>query len=248
LNARQQEISRRLENFGKITFSEEAARLGVSEMTVRRDLRVLEADGRAVRVCGGAIAARSGRAGLLHSADPSPAQERIAAAALQMLPAEGTVLIGTGSTALQVARRLAVSGSKITVVTYSLRAGLALFGAPMQVILTGGTMRSEGLDLVGPLVERNLNDFHIDMFVTGCDGVVSGEGFFTADLDVAHTERECVRIADRVMVVAESTKFGRKSLVKFAEPDEVSVLVTDRRAAARDRRTLRSESVEVVAV
>jgi DeoR/GlpR family transcriptional regulator of sugar metabolism len=217
-------------------------------MTVRRDLRALEAAGRAVRVAGGAIPADTGPASRLLESQPSPAQERIAAAALALLPADGTVLIGTGSTALQVARRLAATDSRITVVTGSLRVAVTLFAAPVQLILTGGTLRSEGLDLVGPLVENSLAEFHIDLFVTGCDGLIPLEGFFTADLDVAHTERKCVRRAERVMVVTESTKLGRKSLVRFAEPGDVSVVVTDRGIAATDRRALRARSTRVVAV
>ena len=127
----------------------------------------------------------------------------------------------TGSTTLEVARLLAVSGKRLSVVTNSLPIAAALFQTPIQVILTGGTLRSDSLDLAGPVTEKNLDEYYIDMLISGCDGAFASEGFFTKDINLAEMERKAVQKSKKVLIVAEVHKFKQRAFVKFASPGEV---------------------------
>ena len=238
----------KLTRLGRLSLDEEAVFFGVSTMTIRRDIAMFESMGVAVRSQGGAVSRMADPTQQLLGGASSEAQVRIARKALDYIPEGCTLMLSTGRTTLEVARQLAVSGRRLAVVTNSLQVAAALFQTQAQVILTGGTLRADSLDLVGPVAEKNLDEYYIDVLITGCDGASGGEGFFTKDLNLAAMERKSVDKSRRVIVVTESAKFRHPSVVKFAETARVGLVITDQDLQQADETLLSKVGVEIVKV
>ncbi len=246
MNNRQQKILEKLLRLGFISIHEEAAEHRVSTMTIRRDIGFLERQGKAVRCSGGAVPCVPPPGQLSKTENIRPAQQSIARLCLDLIPAAGTVMLSTGSTTLQVARQLAVSDKQVAVLTNSLSVAAALHQTALQVILTGGTLRNQSLDLIGPVTEKNLDEYHIDLLISGCEGAVAEEGFFTSDLNLASLERKSAAKSDRLIVVTESFKFNQRSFVKFADTSQVYAVVSDTRLSEDNRSILRRQGVKVI--
>lgn len=248
LNKRQKVLLDKLTRLGQLSLDEEAAAFGVSTMTIRRDIAMFESQGIAVRSQGGAVSRVADPALLLGDSRVTDAQRRIARRTLDLILPGTTVMLSTGTTTLEVARQLAVSGKQLAVVTNSLQIAAALFQTSVQVILTGGSLRANSLDLVGPVAEKNVDEYYIDVLISGCDGAVADEGFFTQDLNLASMERKSVEKSRKVVIVTESAKFNHPSFVKFAESNKIAVVVTDSCLNEADQTTLKKHGIEVMLV
>lgn len=246
MNERQRKLLEKLRLAGAVTIEAEAAFFGTSAMTIRRDLQALEDAGLALRTHGGAALRGDMHGELVKLEGGTEAQKRIAAAAVGLLPAGATVMLSAGTTTLELARRIALANLRLMVVTNSLPHAAALFRSDNQVLLTGGTLRGKSMDLVGPLAEKNLGEYYIDVLVAGCDGADSTEGFFTSDMNLAAMERKSVEVSGKVLVVTESHKFRKRSFVKYAELDKVAAVVTDKLLPDADRLNLERAGVEVI--
>jgi len=228
MNNRQKELLDKLKILGHISVVGQSRELHVTEMTIRRDLQLFEKLGLATRVHGGAIPRSQQTLGveaLMHPA--SDGQIRIAKLAIQQLAPGSVVMLNTGTTVLQVAREIAAARIPLTIVTNSLPVAVVLYQSECQVLITGGTLRRQALDLAGPITEKNLDEYHVDTLIAGCDGADSSRGFFTRDISLAEMERKSVAIAQKVVIVTEAKKFEQPSLAKFADTKNVSLLITD---------------------
>jgi len=246
MNKRQKTLLDKLSRLGQLSLEEEAAAFDVSTMTIRRDITMFENLGLAIRTQGGAVARVSEPGQLLGDNHSTETQRRIARKTVEIIPAECTLMLSGGSTTLEVARQLAVSGKHLSVVTNSLQIAAALFQTSVQVILTGGSLRANSLDLVGPVTEKNIDEYYIDILISGCDGAVATEGFFTKDLNLAAMERKSVEKSRKVIIVTESAKFNHPSFVKFAEPGKIAMVITDSNINEKDLTTLKKHNIEVV--
>ncbi len=246
MNERQRKLLEKVERLGRISIEEEAAQCAVSTMTIRRDIQLFEERGLVIRSQGGAIPRTKTPGGLLVGGQSTDAQKKIAKKTIELIPDGCTIMLSTGGTTLEVARQLAISGKQLSVVTNSLLVAAALFQTSVQVILTGGTLRSNSLDLSGPVAEKNIDEYYIDILVTGCDGAIAGEGFFTKDLSLAEMERKAVTKSKKVVVVTDSQKFQKPSFVKFASSCDISIVVTDGGLSMEDAAILRAANIDVV--
>ena len=136
----------------------------------------------------------------------------------------------------------------MTVVTNSLSVASTLFRSCCKVILLGGELRTNSLDLVGPISEKNIEEYHVDWLISGCDGAFSDYGFYTSDISLSNLEKKSIGIADHVAVIADSTKFGRKALTRFAALKDIDLLVTDNGLSDDDYKKLRKAAIEVIKV
>jgi len=247
MNSRQSKIIDLLQSEDRLEVRRLAQRFSVSQMTIRRDLELLQADGFVVRTHGGGIPA--GKLRVLQHAFPhylvSPEKAAIGKLAASLVTPGQTVLIESGTTVLEVARNLPRDPS-ITVATTSLCVLQELYGGPMQILLFGGYARKDFPSLYGPLTEATLKSFHVDVLFIGCDGADSQSGFYTSNLLVSSLDEQMIKIASRVVIVTESSKFGGKGFVRFAAPNQVHTLVTDRRLSAVDRKNLVERGVNVL--
>jgi DeoR family fructose operon transcriptional repressor len=227
---RHQAILERARAAGRVEVAKIAAELDVTTETVRRDLTTLERHGLLRRVHGGAIPierlgfepALGARASVL-----AEEKERIAKAALQELPDEGSVLLDAGSTTARLAEVLPAD-RELTVVTNAPPIAMALSGRPnITLLLLGGRIRGRTLASVGEWARRALAETYVDVAFLGTNGISVERGLTTPDSAEAEVKRAMVAAARRAVVLADHTKVGNDHLARFGTLDQVDVLITD---------------------
>lgn len=134
----------------------------------------------------------------------------------------------------------------MTVITNSLPIASTLFRSCCKVILLGGELRTDSLDLMGPVAEKNLEEYHVDYLVSGCDAAIADHGFYTSDMSLANLEQKSLRIADHSVIICDSSKFGKRALTRFAMTGQIDLLVTDDRIAAADLALLHRSGMEII--
>jgi len=244
MNERQTAILELVRQKPGIKVGELAEHFDVSPMTIRRDLTDLASQGLLIRTHGGAIPPTPAPQSALapHPTAPKAAIGRLAATLVQR---GQTVMVDTGTTALEVARHLPADWN-LTVATTSLSVAEALYPSSIQVLVLGGLLKKGFPSLYGPLTESNLAALHVDILFIGCDGADSEAGFYTADVHLSSVEQAMIRSAGRVVVVTESSKFGRRAFARYATPDQVDTVVTDSHLPAEDRLNLEERGVSVL--
>lgn len=215
-----------------VRVSELADSLGVSEMTIRRDIDGLDAVGALRKVHGGATSRTALNAlepGFGANADQrTDAKESIAATAATLIQPGMTLALTGGTTTYRLVEHLS---GPLTVLTNSLPAADKLHRtAPpgVSVLLTGGE-RSPSEALVGPIATSTVRSFNVDICFMGAHGVDASAGITTPNLAEADTNRAFAEQCGRLVVLADSTKFGTVSLARIAGVDQVSCIVTDSR-------------------
>lgn len=227
---RRQWIVDRVREQGRVEVNALAEELRVTPETIRRDLAVLEGLGMVRRAHGGAIPVERLRyEEELSSRDQLLRREKeaIAIKALDEVPRSGTVILDAGSTTAHLADALP-RDRELTVVTNSIPIALRLASvANFQVITVGGRLRSKTLAEVDAWALRSLSEITVDVAFLGTNGVTEHRGLSTADPAEAEVKRAMVRSANRVVVMADHTKWGEQKFVTFASLRDVDVLVTD---------------------
>ncbi len=251
---RQERILQEVRSRGGARVADLVEQLGVSEMTVRRDITALAGQGLVARVHGGATAAAARAQEPTFTAKSllATSQKRaIARAAAALVPPLSSVALSGGTTTHAVAVALGeVPGlvAGLVVVTNSLpvaqvlhEAGQAAEPAPgrraASVVLTGGE-RTPSDALVGPVAVAAVRQLRVDALLLGAYGVDGAAGLTTPNLVEAETNRALVAAAGSVIVVADSSKWGVVGLSRVAELDDVDVLVTDDGLPPSARRAL----------
>ncbi|MCI5779936.1 MAG: DeoR/GlpR family DNA-binding transcription regulator [Lentisphaeria bacterium] len=248
MNERKQKILAIL-NQGRLDIKEAAADLGVSEMTLRRDLRDLEAKQFLVQVKGGAVLCSRGFEPKDGAYQVRNIHMRIAEALLERIMPCQSVFLSAGRTAFALAKLLMTGrAGRIKVITNSLSTAAVLFHSQCQVILLGGELRSNSLDLIVTSAEKMLENYSVDWLISGCDAASVDDGFYTADVSLANLETKSLSIAQHVAVITESDKFGRRAFARFATLQDVDLLVTDDGLPDPAVRALRAGGVEVLQV
>jgi DeoR/GlpR family transcriptional regulator of sugar metabolism len=251
---RQSLILQAVRSDGSARVSDLTARLGVSDMTIRRDLEVLARDGLVEKVHGGAVLP-----GAPASHEPGfeaklvlerPEKTAIAQAAADLVRPGTAVALAAGTTTFALAQCL-LDVPGLTIVTNSLRVTnvfsgtRGLDGTADSVVLTGG-VRTPSDALVGPVADLTIRSLHFDLLFLGCYGFDTEAGLTTPNLAEAETNRAFIRVARRVVVLADHTKWGLVGLSSFARLDEVDVLVTDDMLAPDARAEVSDQVGEVV--
>jgi DeoR family transcriptional regulator, fructose operon transcriptional repressor len=232
---------------GFASLPELASTLGVSESTVRRDLDYLEETGVARRTHGGAL--YTGPSPKLPHFDVRQSVEwdkkrSIAAAAGRLIEDGDTVLLDGGSTTYELARVLV--DKPLQVVTNSLPVAM-LFSARENVdlVLVGGYIHCRTGVSLGPYAVEMLRELNVRRAVLSVAGINAG-GYYNSNLLLVETERAMMKAADEVIVVADSTKFGRTSLARMCELGEVDLVVTDFEIGQEWRTRLTDAGVRLV--
>jgi DeoR family transcriptional regulator of aga operon len=223
-------ILRRLESDDTASLAQLAQALDVSSATLRRDLGLLERLGVLVRTHGGARAASDGGEVpvAMRDARRREAKQRIAAVVAGMVPTHRCAIsLGGGSTTAAVAREL--SGRRdLTIITNSLTvAELPQTSSRMRVIVTGGTLRTASMELVGIIAERAFSSAHTEVAILGADGAAPSSGFTTHDETEARTNHAMIATARLKIVAADGSKIGRTALAQMASSEDIDFLVTD---------------------
>ncbi|WP_336920830.1 DeoR/GlpR family DNA-binding transcription regulator [Aquipuribacter sp. SD81] len=241
---RQQAILEQVRRDGAVRVGELVESLGVSDMTVRRDIAQLADRGLLVRVHGGATLADAPHTGFEPSFRTKLGEQReeklaVARLAATLVGPGSTVALSAGTTTLALAEELR-DVPDLTVVTNSVPVADALHDPDRRdrtVVLTGGT-RTPSDALVGPVAVAALRDLHVDTLFLGVHGFSERTGCTSPNMVEAQTNKAMIAAAGRTVVVADHTKLRLVGLSTIVGLDDVDVLVTDSGVAAQDRAML----------
>lgn len=228
--------------------AELADMLDVSKATIRRDLQELEDEGLVERSHGGALPVRtvaSERSYSQRGVQNLDAKRAIAAAAAKEFHDNQVVFFDAGTTTMEVAKQAPPDVDYIAA-TNSPMLALELADNGKDVKLTGGTLRHQTRALVGPTGEAFMERTNFDQVFLGTNAVDVDAGLTTPNEDEARMKQLMCEKAQRVILVADGTKFGRRSFVQFADLETVDLLLTDTELTGEMREALEGAGVRIV--
>jgi len=251
LNRRHEAIVDSVRRSGSVRVSELAAGLGVSGMTIRRDLESLQADGLIEKTHGGARSLddrSTDEPGFEVKSRRNPDEKKAIAMVAADYVQPGTAIgVTAGTTTWQFAYELA-SVPELIVVTNSVRVAEILHQFPRPdrtVILTGG-VRTSSDALVGPVACQALRGLHVDMVFMGVHGMSARAGFTSPNLGESETNRAFVVASNQLIILADHTKWGVTGLSSFAELHDAHTVITDSGLPAEAQIELEQRNTQVV--
>jgi DeoR/GlpR family transcriptional regulator of sugar metabolism len=246
---RRKRIAESIRSRGVVSVTEMAEVLGTSEITLRRDLRLMAEEGLLVRTHGGAVLP----GGLAHEPSYSekanqaaPEKAAIARLAASMIRPGDSIVLGPGTTT-QALARLLIDFPELTVVTNSLLVAEALMPASqVEVIVTGGTLRRPIHALVGPAAEESVRTLRASQAFISGNGLTAERGLSTPSPLVAAVDRALAAAAQQTVVLVDHTKVGHETMCQTVPVDRISTLITDAAADLRQLDALRELGVAVL--
>ena len=248
---RRQYIVALAQKHGRVLVEELSHSLGISQITIRKDLDYLQSRGVLQRTHGGALLPGSGAL-----SDPSlqekegrhsQEKQRISAAAVNLVQEGQCVLLDSGTTTTAIARALK-KFSHLTIITNAVNIAAELSGTDFEVLLTGGALRKNSFSLVGPLAEDMLHEMHADVLFLGVDGFDLEVGLTTPNVMESRVNRAMVKAATTVVAVCDSTKFNRRSLSKIVDATAIHHVITDSNLSPETAEALRSINIKLTLV
>ncbi len=249
---RQQQIAQLVDENGRARVTDLAGRFGVSAVTIRKDLLILEGERRVIRTHGGAIAPRGSRPELafeIRERLQRDEKSRMGAAAAARVGDGESIVLDASTTALYVARHLKdrATWHQLTVVTNSIRIASELAGHPgITVLMLGGRVRWEALSVVGPLGDGVFRRVNVQKAFVGAAGFTIEAGLSDAMEEEAQIKRSMVNAARDVYAVVDHTKWGRIASATFCRTDRLAGVFTDAEAPQGMVEALRAAGVEVL--
>lgn len=250
---RRREIVKLLRKEGSVSVEDLVRRFKVSAVTLRADLGQLAERGLLVRSYGGAMVPLSPSDDIplnvkrsIHHAE----KVRIARAAARLVQPRQTVILDSGTTSSEVAKAIkAASITPLTVITHALNIAQEFTDSTsVSVIMIGGLMRHVSASFVGPQAERSIRELHADHFFVGVDGLDIEAGLSTPDLLEAQLNAMMMQRSHEVSVIADASKFGRRSLSVIGPINGVRRIITDDRIQPEVLERVRQTGVEVLVV
>jgi len=249
IGERRQHVLKLVDRDGRVLVSELSESLGISPITIRKDLDYLEQQGLVQRTHGGALAPHNSTLIDLSLKSKESQQSRekqaIAEAAASLVQEGQCILLDSGTTTTAVARALR-RFRHLTIVTNAMNIAAELSDTDFDIIVVGGNLRKNSLSLVGPLAEDALRQIQADILFLGVDGFDVKTGVMTPSLLEARANRVMVAASRRVIPVFDSTKFERRSLALIIPPSGVHTVITDKNAPKDQVDALRAAGIEVI--
>lgn len=248
---RHQQILDKLQNEGKINVADLCEILDVSSVTIRKDLKLLEDKGLLFRTHGGATLNNP------YTIDRSVNEKvkiqssekmQIGAAAAALLEPNDSILIASGTTVLALAKSIQPKGT-LTVITSALNVALELLKhSEIEVLQLGGLLRKSSSSVTGPYAENILSDFSFSKLFLGVDGIDLEFGLTTTNVMEAHLNRQMIKASQKTIVLADSTKFGKRGFGRICGFDDIHQIITDKGVSDYVVRTLEGMGIKVTIV
>ena len=247
---RLQGISEMLDAKKRVFINDLCKIFDTSAVTIRKDLDLMEKRGLLTRTHGGAIQSKPLFHGLplsekekLHSEE----KERIANEAVKLMHKGNVVILDSGSTTTQLARKMKdLKGIKV--ITNAVNIALELASSDVEVILTGGALQKNSSTLIGPLAEEVLRKISADKLFHGVDGIDYEIGLTTPDVAEANTSQVMMQRAGENILLVDSSKFGRRSLGVICQMKDIDKIITTKKMDKLEIQKLNDLGVEVVIV
>lgn len=248
---RHQQIMAILRDRKAASVSALALMLGISEVTVRKDLSYLEEQGLLHRVHGSAILVNP------YINDRSMAEKEMICAeekmaigkyATTLIGMRDTIMINSGSTTQYFANEIEVKDS-LTAIAASFNVATTLVQkGNVEVIQLGGVVREASMSVLGPFADQMLQMCTASKLFLGVDGIDSDFGITTTNHMEAHLQRMMINGCQKVVVLADHTKFNRRGYIRICELDKVDIIVTDWQAPLNTVQEIRDKGVDVIVV
>ncbi|MGN6352021.1 MAG: DeoR/GlpR family DNA-binding transcription regulator [Parafilimonas sp.] len=248
---RHQLILEKLHQEGDLNVISLYKELKVSRVTIRKDLKLLEEKGLLFRTHGGAtlknpytIDRPVNEKEKLQSAEKS----KIGAAAARLIDDNDSIIIASGTTVLALAKKIQ-NKKNLTVITASLNVALELLKQPdIEVLQLGGILRKTSSSVTGPYAQSILTDFSCTKLFLGVDGIDLEFGLSTTSAMEAHLNRQMIEASQKVIVLSDSTKFGKRGFGKICGLDKVDRIITDAGISEYFVKQLENLGIEVTVV
>jgi DeoR family transcriptional regulator of aga operon len=240
-----------LEKDGFVRVRDLSESLGVSEVTIRKDLKQLDERKLLIKSHGSASPFGS----LIndrHIDEKEKVQveekRRISEAAVALLEPNDKIIIASGTTLLAFARTLDIA-VPLTVITPSVRVSLILSYRPnIEIIQLGGTLRKSSASVTGPWSESLLTEMMCSKLFMSVDGIDLDFGLTTSNIAEAHLNQHMIRASKEVIVLADSSKFGRRGFGKICNISQVHHIITDNNAPGNFINLIREKGIKVTLV
>jgi DeoR family transcriptional regulator of aga operon len=248
---RREFILAHLAKHGSITVENVSHRFAVSTVTVRADLRLLEEKGKLVRHYGGAMLSKP--EAQKFTADDrlsinSQIKKRLGIAAAQLIQPGESIILDSGTTTKCIAEQLG-NISPLHVMTNSLPVLNELAANEgITAMVTGGHLHRKSQSFCGAQAEKNLKEFHFDKLFLGVDGFHLEKGISTYNQDEARVNSIMADVAEKVIVITDSSKFKKLSLYKILNLDKIDTIITDTNIPEDYRLGILDRGIELVIV
>ncbi len=248
---RHKAILNELEKDGYVKVIDLSDRLDVSAVTIRKDLKELE-NRKLLFRSHGSVSLFSSLTSDRHIDEKEKIMVdeklHIAEAANQLLERNDRIIIASGTTVLAFANKISTS-DPLTVITPSVKVSLSLcYRQNIEVIQLGGSMRKSSASVIGPEAENFLNDLACNKLFIGIDGLDMDFGLTTSNIGEAHLNQVMMRAVQKVIVLADSSKFGKRGFGKICNLNQVHQIITDQNAPVNAVQILREKGIEVTLV
>lgn len=248
---RKRKIVKKVTEKGAVTTSELSKLFSVSLITIRNDLQELAQKGFLVRTHGGAVSKST-------TSSESPHQEkelrhtkekkRIGEKAASLIKTKSTILLGAGTTTLQMVPYLG-NKDRVTILTNSLDIAFALSRVPsIEIAVIGGTLRRVSYAMVGPAAERYFDDIFVDQLFMGVHSISLDHGLTEPNLAEAKVYKLMLRIAHQKIVLVDHSKFGTFAHAKIADLHDVDIIVSDNKLEKSYEEAIADQGVKVITV
>jgi DeoR/GlpR family transcriptional regulator of sugar metabolism len=237
-----------LEAEAEIKVEDLADRLNVSQVTMRKDLDILEKQGLIERIHGRAIFSQRNRFTVTFLEElqrQATSKKLIAQAAVDYIHEGDSIILDAGTTTFWLAQALAGKFKSLLVITNSLPAALELSKAGYKILLIGGEVLSHSLALTGPITVKNLESYHVDRAFLGTSGISLSHGYSTADSGDADVKEQMIRVAEETYILTDSSKFERNCLVSFADFSDIHLTITDSGISSKIFKEFQKHGIEL---
>ena len=242
-------ILERLMQFESVLVTDLAAMLNVSLVTIRKDLTELEKASKLYRSHGKAILMNpyiNNRNVNVKEKLCIDEKRLIGKVAASMITRDDSILIASGTTVHALARCIQPD-HRLTVITASLQVSEHLSGMEnVDIIQLGGMLRHSSLSVVGNYAEHILSNFYCSKLYLGVDGIDLDFGITTTDMREANLNQVMMRTAQKTIVLADSTKFGRRGFSKIADMEDVDLIITDAHVPQSVAQRLEEMGIELI--
>lgn len=250
---RREQIIQRLRQQGSVQVNDLSTLFGVSTVTIRNDLAFLEKQGIAVRAYGGALICDSNNSGTEPSVEDKSSlntalKRSIARAAVELIKPGHRVILDSGTTTYEIAR-LMRKHTDVIAMTNGMNVANALLEAEgVELLMTGGHLRRQSLSFYGDQAEQSLQNYHFDMLFLGVDAIDLERGISTHNEDEARLNRRMCEVAERIVVVTDSSKFDHSSLHKIVDTQRIDMIIVDEGIPVESLEGLRKSGIDVILV
>jgi DeoR family transcriptional regulator of aga operon len=246
---RHQVILQKLQEQGKVDIQELSETLQVSGVTIRKDLKLLEEKNLLFRTKGGgsinnpyAVEKPINEKEFINAEQ----KKKIARAALTLLGHNDSIIIGSGTTVFEMTRGL-YPAKHLTVITPALRVALELCNRPnIDILQIGGLIHHSSASAAGAFGERLLEEISCGLLFMGVDGIEPEFGLSITNLAEASLDKKMIQVAQQIVVLADSTKFGRRGIGRICGIEQVDYIITDSGAPADSLRQLEEKGVKTI--